>query len=78
MITETGIVTTKGQVVIPSRIRHRHKIKKGTRICFIERSGEIVLMPVTDEHIERLRGSLGTKGASLKALLEEKVQERKR
>jgi len=74
---ETGVVTTKGQVVIPAKIRHRHKIKKGTRVCFIEEHGDIVLKPVTDEYIDKVRGSLGTKGAALKALLDEKERERK-
>lgn len=74
---ETGVVTTKGQVVIPYKIRHRHKIKKGTRVCFIEKEGEIVLTPVTDEYIDKLRGSLGTKGAALRTLHEEKDKERK-
>ncbi|MBI5242434.1 MAG: AbrB/MazE/SpoVT family DNA-binding domain-containing protein [Elusimicrobia bacterium] len=74
---ETGIVTTKGQVVIPSRIRHRYRIKKGTRVCFIERGEEIVLKPVTDDYIDHLRGSLGSSGQALKALLAEKERERK-
>lgn len=74
---ETGVVTTKGQVVIPSKIRHKHKIKKGTRICFIEKHGEIVLKPVTDDCIDNLKGSLGTQGAALKRLVEERGRERK-
>lgn len=73
---ETGTVTTKGQVVIPARIRHRHKIKKGTKVCFIDRPDEIVLKPVTDEYIDRVKGQLGTKGAALKELQREKVRER--
>ncbi len=77
MHLETGVVTTKGQVVIPYRIRHRLKIRKGTRVCFMERGDEIVLKPVTDEYIDHLRGSLGTRGSILKALLTEKERERK-
>lgn len=77
MYMETGVVTTKGQVVIPSKIRHHYRIKKGTRVCFIERGEEIVLKPVTDEYIDNLRGSLGSSGQALKALLAEKERERK-
>jgi AbrB family looped-hinge helix DNA binding protein len=73
---ETGTVTIKGQVVIPADIRHRHKIKKGTKICFIDRPDEIVLRPVTDEYIDRVKGLLGTKGAALKELRQEKSRER--
>ena len=73
---ETGVVTVKGQVVIPSKIRHRHKIKKGTRVCFVEKGDEIVLMPVTDEYIDKMKGSLRTKGSALKELRGEKKAER--
>lgn len=71
-----SMVTTKGQIVIPSKIRRRHKIKKGTRICFLEQDDDIILRPVTDDYINRLRGSLNTKGKALKTLREEKKKER--
>jgi len=70
------MVTTKGQVVIPSKIRKRHKIKKGTRICFLEHGQDIIIRPVTDVYIDALKGSLKTNGKALKALLEEKKKER--
>lgn len=73
---ETSMVTTKGQIVIPSKIRHRHKITKGTRICFIEQGEDIVLRPVTDDYIARLKGSWESNGKALKTLLEEKGKER--
>ncbi|MCX5726848.1 MAG: AbrB/MazE/SpoVT family DNA-binding domain-containing protein [Candidatus Saganbacteria bacterium] len=73
---ETSMVTTKGQIVIPSKIRQRHKIKKGTRICFIETGKDIVIRPITDDYIEGLKGSLRTAGKALKTLLEEKKKER--
>ena len=73
---ETAMVTTKGQIVIPSPIRHRHKIKKGTRVCFLEQGSDIVLRPITDDYIDRLKGLLKTKGKTLQALLDEKKRER--
>ncbi|MCX6354419.1 MAG: AbrB/MazE/SpoVT family DNA-binding domain-containing protein [Candidatus Aureabacteria bacterium] len=73
---ETSMVTTKGQIVIPSKIRHRHKIKKGTKVCFLENGNDIILRPVTDDYIEELKGSLKTGGRALKALLDEKRRER--
>ncbi len=75
-IMETAMVTTKGQIVIPSRIRHRLKIKKGTRVCFIEQGKDLVLRPVTDEYIDGLKGFLPTKGKALKSLLKERKRER--
>jgi AbrB family looped-hinge helix DNA binding protein len=73
---ETSVVTTKGQVVIPSKIRKRYGIKDGTKIHFIEEKGEIKLVPVTSEMIKSFFGILGTKGNLLKALAEEKKKER--
>lgn len=73
---ETAIVTTKGQVVIPSKIRHRLGIKKGTKVCFLQHGKDLVLRPVTDEYIDGIKGSLGTHGNALKALAEEKKKER--
>lgn len=71
-----SIVTVKGQVVIPSRLRRKFGIKKGTRVCLYERDGEIVIRPLTDEYLRSLAGITGTKGRLLKALSEEKAKER--
>lgn len=75
-MVETSIVTTKGQLVIPARIRRRHGIKRGTRVCLIEQGEEIVLRPLTAEYFQRAAGILGTGGKVLKAFLEEKKKER--
>ena len=72
----TFSVTVKGQVVIPSDIRQRHHIKKGTKVCFLERGEDIILRPVTKQAIQAMRGSLKTGGDLLKALLREKKIER--
>ena len=73
---ETSVVTTKGQIVIPSKLRRRHGIKKGTRVCFVEQGADIVLKAVTDAYIDGIKGSLGTGGKALRALMEEKKRER--
>ena len=74
---DKAVVTVKGQVVIPSRLRRRFGIKKGTQVYLYEREGEIVLKPITDEYIRTMAGMTGTKGRLLKALMEEKAKERK-
>lgn len=73
---DKAVVTVKGQVVIPSRLRRRFGIKKGTQVYLYEREGEIVLKPITDEYIRAMAGMAGTKGRLLKALMEEKAKER--
>lgn len=73
---ETGYVTTKGQLVIPSKMRRKYGIKPGTRINFFEEKDGIKIIPVTPEIIDTNKGFLGTGGKLLKALMEEKKKER--
>ena len=73
---DRSVVTVKGQVVIPSKLRRKFGIKKGTQVYLYERDGEIVIKPITDEYIQKMAGMAGTKGKLLKALMEEKAKER--
>jgi AbrB family looped-hinge helix DNA binding protein len=73
---EKALVTVKGQIVIPSKLRRKFGIKKGTQVSLYERDGEIVIKPITDEYIRSMAGMTGTKGKLLKALKEEKAKER--
>ena len=76
MRTEAAVVTSKGQLVIPVRMRQRHKIKRGTHVCLIDNGKDITIQPITDEYIDSMKGFLGTGGKILRALLEEKKRER--
>jgi AbrB family looped-hinge helix DNA binding protein len=76
MKIETSVVTTKGQLVIPARLRRRFGIKKGTRVTFVEDAGRIIVQPVTREFIRGLRGSLQGEPSALAALLAERKRER--
>ncbi len=73
---ETSTVTVKGQVVIPSKLRRKYGIRNGTRVHFYEVNGEIRIVPVTPELIDKNIGLLKTKGKLMRALLEEKKRER--
>jgi AbrB family looped-hinge helix DNA binding protein len=72
----TTVVTTKGQIVIPSKIRHRLKIKKGTKLYIEERGNELILKPVTPEYFEKIAGILPTKGKLSKAILKERLKDK--
>ena len=61
--------TVKGQVVIPAKIRHRLRIKKGTKFYVEERKGEIILRPLNKEYFQKMSGVL--KGGGLVKGLEE-------
>jgi AbrB family looped-hinge helix DNA binding protein len=66
---------TKGQVVIPRRIRRDFEIEKGTKAQVYEENGCIVLKPITAKFIKSLRGSLkGTK--VMEVFLAERKRER--
>ena len=69
-------VTVKGQVVIPAKLRKKYGIRNGTRVNFVDEDGEIRLVPVTPELIEKNMGFLGTKGKLMRMLMEEKKRER--
>ncbi len=76
MKVDTSTVTSKGQLVIPARLRRRFGIKKGTLISFIEDNGRMIVQPVTREFIRGLRGSLKGKPSALQVLIDERKRER--
>ena len=53
--------TTKGQVVIPLRLRQQFHIEEGTRAIVTATEDGILLQPVTRHAIRRLRGILKRK-----------------
>ncbi|MBF8306004.1 MAG: hypothetical protein HW398_1192, partial [Acidobacteria bacterium] len=58
MQPEFATVTSKGQFVIPAKLRRKHGIRKGTRIAIVEEDHRLVLQPVTGKFIDSLWGSL--------------------
>jgi AbrB family looped-hinge helix DNA binding protein len=73
---ETSIVTVKGQIVVPAKIRRKFGIKKGTKVAFIEKEGKLIIQPLDKNYFESLAGILGTEGKMLKSLLGDKKKER--
>jgi len=71
-------VTTKGQIVIPSKIRRRLNIKTGTKLYIEEKDNSLIVKPVTPEYFDRVAGILTTKGKLSKALLEDRIKDRER
>ena len=74
----TTVVTTKGQIVIPSVIRRHLNIKKGTKLCVVEEGDKIVLQPLTHDYFERVAGILNSKGKLTRILMEERAKEKDR
>jgi AbrB family looped-hinge helix DNA binding protein len=55
----TTTFTTKGQVVIPKKIRTKLGIEDGTEATVHEEGGRIILQPINAAYIGTLRGRLG-------------------
>ncbi len=73
---ETSVVTIKGQIVVPVKIRRKFGIKKGTKVAFIEQNGKLLIQPLDTNYFQSLAGILGTEGDMLKSLMEDKKRER--
>ena len=71
------VVTSKGQVVIPSKIRRKLGVKEGThlQIEIDEQTKKIILTPITREYVNSLRGKYRGKRL-MKALMAEKQKEK--
>lgn len=66
---------TKGQVVIPRRLRQEFEIEDGTKATVISTPEGILLKPITRTYIRSLRGSLkGTK--AMETFMAERKRER--
>ncbi len=59
--SDTVRFTTKGQVVIPLRLRKLYHIEDGTRAIVAATDESILLKPMTKHAINRLRGILKRK-----------------
>ncbi len=75
---DAAYVTSKGQLVVPARIRRKYGIKPGTKICFIERDSEILFQPVTREYIRSVCGMLKSGTSATEELLRERAQDKER
>jgi len=75
---DSAYVTSKGQLVVPARLRRKYGIKKGTKVRFLERDREIVLQPVTRQYIRGACGMLADAGPATPQLLKERARDKQR
>jgi len=72
---ESVVFTTKGQVVIPARVRRELQIENGTRASVTVTSDGILLRPITRAYLKSLRGSLKGTGV-MQAMMADRKKER--
>ena len=77
METISSTVTSKGQVVIPKKLRERYGIRPATMIRWIEKDQGILMVPEPEDPIVALRGMFKGSG-TLQAYLKEKRLDKQR
>ena len=71
-------VTSKGQVVIPAKIRKRYGLSKGARLCIEEHGDELILRPLTPEYLDRIAGILKGPDSLSRKLLQERARDKQK
>lgn len=71
---ETAIITTKGQMVVPAKVRRSLGIKPGTRVVVDLKEGSFEVRPITEAYIDSIKGILQRKPGE-KPMTQELVEE---
>lgn len=78
MLEYTVTVSTKGQLVIPAKIREALQIKPGMRFAVLQERNQIVLRPVNRRFVDELHGITSGGPSMTDALLKERRKDEKR
>ena len=78
---ETSVLTSKGQLLIPKRLRNKYGIKSGVKVAFIETPAGVVLKPMDENFFNQFVGMLKDEAPSMEEYKawkkEEKAKENK-
>jgi AbrB family looped-hinge helix DNA binding protein len=77
MQTLSSKVTSKGQIVIPKKIREKYGIRPSTSVYWVEKEEGILMIPDSEDPIVAARGMLQGSGI-LKAYLKDKMREKEK
>lgn len=72
---ETSILTTKGQLLIPKRIRNKYGIKSGVKVAFLETPEGVVIKPMDAAYFESFAGLYKDSLPSTQEYLKSKKEE---
>lgn len=59
---ETSVLTSKGQLLIPKRLRTKYGIKSGVKIIFEETENGLVIRPMNEDYFKSFAGILTGNG----------------
>lgn len=78
MASHTTTISTKGQIVIPAKIREGLDLKPGMRVAVIREGTRIILQPINKQLIDELRGITAGGPSGTEMLLKGRREENKR
>lgn len=72
---ETSTLTSKGQLLIPKRLRNKYGIKSGVKVAFEETDKGVLLTPMNEQYFTSFAGIL--KSGNLKEDMKKMKEEEK-
>ncbi|NPV52587.1 MAG: AbrB/MazE/SpoVT family DNA-binding domain-containing protein [Firmicutes bacterium] len=72
------IISRKGQIVIPGKIRQKYNLRQGDRLLVKDEDGKIIIEPLERYPLLRLRGAFKGGADLTRVLLRERQLERAR
>ena len=70
-------MSSKGQIVIPIKLREKYHLEQGAEVAILEYPEEIVIVPLPKDAVKEARGMLKSK-KSVRQMLEEARREERR
>ena len=74
---ETSVLTSKGQLLIPKRIRNKYGIKSGVKVVFEETENGVVIRAMNEEYFKSFKGILKATGNLKEEMKEMKTEEKR-
>jgi AbrB family looped-hinge helix DNA binding protein len=74
---ETSVLTIKGQLLIPKRIRNKYGIKSGVKVVFEEMDDGVVIRPMNENYFKSFKGLLNSTGNLKEEMKQMKAEEKK-
>ncbi len=71
-------ISSKGWIVIPVDMRKKYALHSGARIMLVDYGGVLAIVPAMSDPVEEAAGMLQGEPSLVKALLDERAQERAR
>ena len=73
---ETSVLTSKGQLLIPKRLRNKYGMKSGVKVVFEETPGGVILKPMNEDYFNSFMGILKSDGNLKDEIKQHKKEER--